>query len=202
MNRLRDQFLAGAALALDQDRGTARRDLRDEVEEAKHWLALADDIFKVVALLQRALELNDFLFGAMPGNCGANVGEQLLVVPGLLDEILRAGADGVDDIAHGAERRNHDHRKFGLHLDDARQQVDTALAREGPDRVAADRTHCGVSSSMPGAPSAAVLTENPSSVSNVSSDSRIACSSSMIRILALPSVEGSALCGERTSVAI
>ncbi len=128
VNRLGDQLLAGAALALDQDGGAAGRDLGDEVEEPEHRLALADDVFEVVALLQGALELDDLFFGAMPRNGGANVGEQLLVVPGLLDEVLGAGADGVDDVAHGAVGGDHDDGKVGLHLDDARQQIDAALA--------------------------------------------------------------------------
>ena len=65
---LGDELLAGAALALDQNSRAAGRDLRDEVEEAQHRLALADDIFEVVALLERALELDDLFFGAMPGD--------------------------------------------------------------------------------------------------------------------------------------
>ena len=128
MNRLRDQLLACAALALNQNGRAARRNLGDEVEEAEHRLALADDIFEVVALLQRALELDDLFFGAMPGDGGANVGEQLLVVPGLLNEVLRARTDGIDDVADRAVRGNHDDREIGLHLDDAWQQIDTALA--------------------------------------------------------------------------
>ena len=127
---LRDQLLARAALALDQNGGAARRNLRDEVEEAKHGLALADDIFEVVALLQRALELNDLFFSAMPGNRGTNVGEQLLVVPRLLNEVLRAGANGIHHVAHRTVGRDHDDRKIRLHLDDARQKVDAALSRQ------------------------------------------------------------------------
>ena len=125
---LGDELLAGAALALDQNGGAAGSDLRDEVEEAQHRLALADDVFEVVALLQGALELDDLFFGAVAGDGGANVGEQLLVVPRLLDEVFRAGADGVDYVADRAEGGDHDDRKVGLHLDDAGQQVDAALA--------------------------------------------------------------------------
>src|SRR5258705_1252640 len=128
MNRLRDEFLACAALALDEYGGRAWSNLGDEVEQAEHRFALADDIFKVVALLQGALELDYLFFGTVAGDGGANVGEQFLVVPGLLDEVFRAGTNGVHDVADRAVRRNHDDGKIGLHLDDARQQVDTALA--------------------------------------------------------------------------
>src|SRR5258708_22718574 len=54
---LGDQLLAGAALSLDQNGGAAGRDLRDQIEDFEHDLALAYNIFKIVALLQGALEL-------------------------------------------------------------------------------------------------------------------------------------------------
>ena len=62
MNRLGDQFLARPALALQQHRRAAGRDLRDQIENLKHGLALAHDVFKVVALLERAFQLNVFFF--------------------------------------------------------------------------------------------------------------------------------------------
>ncbi len=36
VERLGDEFFAGAALALDEDGGAGGRDLRDEVEDAQH----------------------------------------------------------------------------------------------------------------------------------------------------------------------
>ncbi len=128
MDSLGDELFAGAAFALNENGGAAGRDLGDEVEEAKHRLALADDVFEVIALLEGALELNDLFFGAMTGDGGANVGEQLLVVPWLLDEVLRAGTDGIDDVADRAVGGDHDDGKIGLHLDDAGQEIEAALA--------------------------------------------------------------------------
>ena len=87
VDRFGDQFFAGPALALQQNGGAAGRHLRHQVENLQHGLALAHDVFKVVALLQGALELNVFFFGAVAGDGGANVGQQLFVVPGLLDEV-------------------------------------------------------------------------------------------------------------------
>jgi hypothetical protein len=49
------------------------------------------------------------------GDGGADVGEELFVVPGLLDEVFGAGADGVDDIAYRAEGGDHDDRQVGVH---------------------------------------------------------------------------------------
>ncbi len=128
---LGDELLAGAAFALDEDGGAAGRDLGDEVEDAQHGLALADDVGEVVALLEGALELEVFFFGAVAGDGGANVGEQLFVVPGLLDEVFRAGADGFDDVVDGAVGGDHDDRQLGLALLDLRQQLEAALAGQG-----------------------------------------------------------------------
>src|SRR3982074_3433363 len=99
VNRLRDEFLPRTALALNENGGTARSNLGDQVEEAEHRLALADDIFEVVALLQGALKLNDLFFRTVPRNGGANVSEKFFVVPRLLDEVLSPGTNGVHDVA-------------------------------------------------------------------------------------------------------
>ena len=95
VDRLGDQFFAGAALALQQNGGAAGRDLRHQVENPQHGLALADDVFEVVALLQRALELDVLFFRSMPRDGGAHVGQQLFVVPGLLDEVRGARLHGL-----------------------------------------------------------------------------------------------------------
>ena len=183
--RLRDQLLARTALALDQNGGAARRNLRDQVEEAQHRLALAHDILEVIPLLQRALELNDLFFGAMPADGRANVRQQLFVVPWLLDEVFRARADRIDHVADGAVRRNHDDGKVGLHLHDARQQVDAALT--GKREVQQQQIVFVARQQLQArGPSPAALTEKPSSVSSVSSDSRIASSSSMMRMRGSP----------------
>ena len=55
VERLRDELLACAAFALDEDGRAAWGDLCDEVEHAEHDVALADDVLEVVALLERAL---------------------------------------------------------------------------------------------------------------------------------------------------
>ena len=60
----------------------------------------------------------------------ADVGEKLLVVPRLLDEVLGARADGIDDVADGAEGGDHDDGKIGLCFDDARQEIDATFTWE------------------------------------------------------------------------
>src|ERR1017187_2378380 len=130
VQRLGDQLLARSTLPLNENRRPAGRHLRHQVEQPQHRLALAHNVFEVVALLQRALQLHHFFFGAVPSYGGANVRQQLLVVPGLLDEVLRARANGIDYVRNRAERRNHDHRQVRLHVQNARQQIDAALARK------------------------------------------------------------------------
>ena len=131
VNGLGDELLAGAAFALNQNRGAAGRDLRHQVEDAQHDLALAHDVGEVVALLERALELQILFFGAVAGDGRANVGQQLFVVPRLLNKVFRAGADGLDHVVHRAVGGDHDDRQFGLALFDLRQQFQAALAGQG-----------------------------------------------------------------------
>ena len=128
---LGDELLAGAAFALDENGGAAGRDLGNEIEDLEHDLAFADDVGEVVALLEGALELEIFFFGPVAGDGGADVGQQLFVVPGLLDEVFSAGADGFDDVVHGAVGGDHDDRQLGLALLDLRQQLEAALAGQG-----------------------------------------------------------------------
>ena len=128
MERFRDQLFAGAAFAEEEDGRTAGRDLGDEVEDAQHGLAFADDVFKVVALLEGALKLDILFLGAIAGDRGANVGEELFVVPGLLDEVLRSGADSVDDIVYRPESGDHDDRQVGVALADLAEDFNAVEA--------------------------------------------------------------------------
>ena len=128
---LGDEFLAGAAFALDEDGGAGGRDLGDEVEDAQHDVAFADDVGEVVALAEGALELDVFFFGAIAGNGGADIGEELFVVPGLLDEVLRAAADGVDDVIDGAEGGDHDDGQSEFALAEGGENFDSVAAGQG-----------------------------------------------------------------------
>jgi len=67
----------------------------------------------------------------MSRNGRANVGQQLFVVPWLLNKVLRARADSFDDIVHGAVSGDHDDRQLGLTFFDLRQQLEATLAGKG-----------------------------------------------------------------------
>ncbi len=179
---LGDQLFAGAAFALDEHGGAAGRDLRDEVEEPEHGFAFADDVLEGVALLEGALELDDLLLGLVVADGGADVGEQLFVVPGLLDEVCGAGADGVDHVADRAVGGDHDDRQIGDEALDARQEVDAAFAGQGEIE---QQQVVGVAREQieAGAAVGGHLDVEAFEVSRVSSESRMPASSSMMRML-------------------
>ena len=93
MNGLGDQFLARAAFARDQHGRARRRHLRDQIEHGKDVLALADDVGKVVALLQRALELDVFFAQAAAFDGQSDLRQQFVVGPRLGDVVLRAALE-------------------------------------------------------------------------------------------------------------
>ncbi len=64
VNRVGDQLLAGAVLALDQDVRVAGRHALDELEELLHLLALPDDVREAVLAADLFLEL--LMLGASP----------------------------------------------------------------------------------------------------------------------------------------
>jgi hypothetical protein len=123
-------FSRRGALALNENRGAAGRDLRDQIEDPQHRIAFAHDVGEVVALLEGALELQVFFFGPVASNGGADVGEQLLVVPGFLNEVLSACPDGFDDVIDRAIGCDHDDRQVGLALLELRQELEAALPRK------------------------------------------------------------------------
>ena len=70
MDRLGDDFFTRSAFAADQYGGAGGRDLSDQIEDGLHLVALADNVRKIVALLQGALELDVFIAqaAALDGN--------------------------------------------------------------------------------------------------------------------------------------
>src|SRR5690348_6989501 len=61
MNGFCNQLFAGSAFPADQDCRARWSNLRDEVEERQHLLALTDNVGEIEALLESALQLDVFL---------------------------------------------------------------------------------------------------------------------------------------------
>ena len=74
----------------DQNGRARRRNLRHQVEQRQDFFALADDVREVVALLQRALQLNVFFAQAAAFDGQRDLRQQFVVRPRLGDVILRA----------------------------------------------------------------------------------------------------------------
>ena len=108
VNRFRDQLLACAAFALNQDRAAARRDLRYQIEHLENFFALADDVVVAETFLQRATQLKVFAHQLALFDGVANDDEQLFVVPGLGDVIEGSFFDGGDCSFHRSDRGDDD----------------------------------------------------------------------------------------------
>ena len=131
MDRFGYQLLPGAAFTLDQHGGAAGSDLSDQVKNLEHGIRFADDMLKVIALFQRALELLVFFFHPAAGHGRAYVGQQLFIVPWLLDKIggaLLHGAYGVIQCAVGG---NHNHGKLGIARANVSQDFQPVAVRQG-----------------------------------------------------------------------
>ncbi len=122
---LGDEFLAGAALAANQHGGTGGGDLRDEIEDGEHLLALANDAREVVALLQGALELHVFFAQAAALDRERDLSNQLIVGPGLGDVVLSAALEGGPGHVDRAVRRDQDDRDERIAAVNLAEKLDT-----------------------------------------------------------------------------
>ena len=137
VQRLRDQALAGAVLAGDQDVGVRRSDARDHLEHRPHGGRLGEDRRSSVGLqrLVRGLELAPAANGAAELGLRAHDRQQPLVFPRLLHEVAGAAAHRLDGDVDRAPRGHHDHRQRFVAGVNALQQVEAFLAGGGVARV-------------------------------------------------------------------
>ena len=112
VQRLRDQSLAGAVFAGDEDVGVGRADARDHVEHRAHGRRLRDQLRKALGAQRAILRLQALPLAQRAAEFDLRLenGGEARVVPGLLDEIARAAAHGLDGQLHAAPRGHHDHR--------------------------------------------------------------------------------------------
>src|ERR1017187_7609497 len=90
VDRLGHQFLSGAGLPGNQNRGPAGRHLSHQVQQPHHALALADDVGEAVTLLEGALEVGVLILQQAALDHPADLDDQLLVVPRLAEVVVGA----------------------------------------------------------------------------------------------------------------
>ena len=130
VQRPRDDALAGAVLAEDQDVGVRGTDARDHLQHALHRRRLGDQLGHALAAQQRVLGLEPLALAQRLAQLDlrADDRQQPRVVPRLLDEVARAAAHRFDRDLDAAPRR-HDHdRQRRIDALDPRQQVQPFLA--------------------------------------------------------------------------
>ena len=128
VNRLGDDFFSGSAFSLKQHRRTTGGHLSDQVKNLQHGLALAHDVFEVVALLKGALQLYVFLCGTTPSHGSAYIGEEFLVVPRFLNEVCGPGLHGAHRIFDGAVCGDHDDGEMRIVRADIGENFHSAAA--------------------------------------------------------------------------
>ena len=115
MDRVGDQLLAGAVLALDEDVRLARGHALDQLEEILHLLAPADDVGELVAILELLFELLDLALQVRALDRLLEQRQDALGIDRLLEEERGAGLDRLHrarDVALAA-----DDNDLGLRVD-------------------------------------------------------------------------------------
>ncbi len=131
VQRARHQLLAGAALAVDEDRRPARRRLDDQVEDLPHARAAADDVVEAVCAGLQVLFEGAILGDQAPLCQGVPEDDQhLVVLERLGDVVVRASLHRGDGVLDRRERRDHQHRQVVVDLPDLVQRRDAVHARQ------------------------------------------------------------------------
>ena len=117
VQRPRDELLAGAALAVDQNRRPARRGLDDEVEHLAHARAAADDLAEPVRARLQVLTQRAVL-GDEPAlrQRVAQHDQHFVVLERLGDVVVRPALHRGDRVLDRRERRDHQHRQVVVDL--------------------------------------------------------------------------------------
>ena len=117
MQRSRDELLAGTALAVDQNRGAARRRLHDQIEDLLHPRASADDLAEPVGMRLQILP-EDTILGdeAALGEGVPYDGQHFVVLERLGDVVEGAPLHRGDGALDRRERRDHQHRQLVVYF--------------------------------------------------------------------------------------
>ena len=130
MQRPRHQLLAGAALAVDQDRRAARRRLDDQVEHLPHPRAAADDLAEPVGVRLQVLPQRAVLGDQPPlRQRVAQHDQHFVVLERLGDVVERAALHRRDRVLDRGERGDHQHRQVVVDLLELVERGDAVHAR-------------------------------------------------------------------------
>ena len=110
MDRARDHFLAGAGLAVDQDRRRGRRHGFDQLKQRAHARAAADHRAEPEPLIELLAQIRVLVLQPPLLERRVQHVQQLLELKRLGDEVGGAPLDRVDRILHGAVAGDDDRR--------------------------------------------------------------------------------------------
>ena len=131
VDRARDEFLARAALAEDQDRRVAVGHLVDEIEHRAQRRALAHHVVEAVARAELVLEQP--VLGAQPPVLDRLLDQAPHDVEGALERLVQvpegAGAQRVDGMLDRVVAGHHDAGQVGVDFVDLPHQLEAADAR-------------------------------------------------------------------------
>ena len=136
MDRARDQLLARARLARDQNRARRARDDFQHLEQLAHHGAGADQAFEAVARFELRAQIR--VLGAQPPlfERGADHVLQLVELERLGDEVGGPALDRFDRVLHRAEAGHHDDDDLRIALH--RRVEDAGAADAGETEVGQD----------------------------------------------------------------
>ncbi len=132
MERLRDQALASAVFAGDQNIGVGRRNAGDELDDRAHARRIGNNVRHLAAEeFVLGLELLAFAQGAGERDLGADNGKEAIVIPGFGDEIARAEFHRLDREIDGRPGGHDDDRQGLVQRLEARDGLEAFLPRGG-----------------------------------------------------------------------
>ena len=124
VNRVGDELLAGAVLALQENVRLARRDALDQVEELLHLLALADHVLELVAVLQARLELLVLVDERLLLDRLLELVQETFGIDRLLEEVERPRFHRFDRLRNIPLAGDDNHPGFGIELLEPTNQLD------------------------------------------------------------------------------
>ena len=140
----RDQLLAGAALAPDQDVRVGRRNLADELRHPAHARRRADHAPVGPGLAQAALQERVLAADPPFGERALDRMQEVVVVERLDDVVDRAVAQRLDRALHRRVARHEDDRQLAVELAQGPDRVEPGRVRQlevGDHEVDRDRVH-------------------------------------------------------------